>query len=56
MKHFKYKLQDQYYTDNNITIIFINENTIVESLIEWAKNADDKDLLQRPSIDLALEE
>ncbi|PKB99483.1 hypothetical protein RhiirA5_403606 [Rhizophagus irregularis] len=37
MKHFKYKLQDQYYTDNNITIIFINENTIVESLIEWAK-------------------
>ncbi|CAB5357147.1 unnamed protein product [Rhizophagus irregularis] len=27
----------QYYTDNNITIIFINENTIVESLIEWAK-------------------
>ncbi|PKB94644.1 hypothetical protein RhiirA5_438330 [Rhizophagus irregularis] len=56
MKHFKYKLQDQYYTDNNITIIFINENTIIESLIEWAKNADDKDLLQRPSIDLALEE
>uniref|UniRef100_U9TNE5 Uncharacterized protein n=1 Tax=Rhizophagus irregularis (strain DAOM 181602 / DAOM 197198 / MUCL 43194) TaxID=747089 RepID=U9TNE5_RHIID len=56
MKHFKYKLQDQYYTDNNITIIFINENTIVESLIEWAKNADDKDLLQRPSIDLALED
>lgn len=56
MKHFRYKLQDQYYTDNNITIIFINENIIVESLIEWAKNVDDKELLQRPSIDLALEE
>ncbi|GBC28403.2 hypothetical protein GLOIN_2v1824248 [Rhizophagus irregularis DAOM 181602=DAOM 197198] len=27
-----------------------------KSLIEWAKNADDKDLLQRPSIDLALED
>ena len=55
MKNFQSRLQDQYSNDSNITIITINENIIVESLIQWA-NASDKDLLQCPSIELVLEE
>ncbi len=54
MKNFRYNLQDL----NNTTTkaITVNENSIVESLLQWAKDASDKDLLQRPSIELVLEE
>ena len=56
MKDFRDKLQDQYLNNLNTEIITINENNIIESLIQWVKDADDKDLLKHPSIDLVLEE
>lgn len=56
MKNFRYKLQEQYINNTAIKVITINENAVIESLIQWVKDADDKDLIQRPSIRLVLEE
>ncbi|GES72833.1 hypothetical protein GLOIN_2v1885837 [Rhizophagus clarus] len=56
MKNFRYNLQNQYVNGSTTKSILINENTITESLLEWVKNADDKELLQRPSIELVLED
>ena len=56
MTDFQHKLQAQYNNNNVKSFIVINENFVVESLIEWAKNANDNDLLRCPSIGLVIEE
>jgi len=56
MKDFQDRLQAQYIDNNNKSYIIINENSVVKSLIEWAKNADDNDLLRCPSIGFVIEE
>jgi hypothetical protein len=56
MKDFQATLQAQYINDNMKEIIVVNENSIVETLFQWAKNVDDSNLLRIPSIELVLEE
>jgi hypothetical protein len=56
MRTFRQRLQDEYECNGPVSFISINENYLVESLIGWMKNADDKEILKIPCINFVMEE
>jgi hypothetical protein len=56
MKQIRNRLQRSYNCYEKISLIHVNENSIVESILQWIKNVDDQEILKIPCINFMIEE